>query len=100
MGIVDPARDDGRYGPHATKNILVRDNTISFSGEVGTSGLASDDPAVYASSRFQGNRYTYCQPRAFAWRSPNGLGYGLLTSEEWTAAGNDTTGSFRIRAGC
>ena len=102
VGIVDSDRDDGRYGAHATKNILVRNNTISFSGTIGTSGLASDDPADYAThqNRFQGNRYTYCQPMAFAWRKPSGPGYGLLTTDEWMAAGNDTTRSFRVQTGC
>jgi hypothetical protein len=102
VGIVASRREDGRFGAHATRNVLVQGNSITLEDSIGASGLASDDSADYTTNnnRFQGNRYTYCQARAFAWRNANGDGYTYLTRDQWVAAGNDTTGSFNLRPRC
>lgn len=102
VGIVTSTRVNGKYGAHGTKNVHIHDNTISVGQPIGASGLASDDHADYTTNnnRFQANRYTYCQTRAFAWQRPNGTGYAYVTKDEWIAAGNDTTGSFQLRTSC
>ncbi|HXF97242.1 MAG TPA: right-handed parallel beta-helix repeat-containing protein [Gaiellaceae bacterium] len=95
VGVVASERTNGRFGAHNLRNVVVKDNTIAFTSRIGTTGLASGDPRDYENgNRFIGNRYTYCQPAAFAWRNPAG-GYTFLTKRQWIAVGNDTTGSFR-----
>jgi parallel beta-helix repeat protein len=102
VGIVGANREPGKYGAHVTRNVFVHDNTISLDERISSTGLASSDPADYTinNNRFEGNRYTYCQPTPFAWGDPDGSGYVFLTKEAWTALGHDTAGSFRIRSGC
>jgi parallel beta-helix repeat protein len=102
VGIVAADREPGKYGAHVTRNVFVHDNTISLDERISSTGLTSSDAADYTTNnnRFEANRYTYCQPTPFAWRDPDGTGYAFLTKEAWVAFGNDTAGSFRIRAGC
>lgn len=98
IGIFSADRGSGRYGEHETRGVSVRGNTIVMVAR-GASGLASNDPADYSShdNRFEGNRYTLCPPAFFAWASPDGgRRYAYLSREEWVAAGNDKTGSFRV----
>jgi parallel beta-helix repeat protein len=99
IGIFSTDRGSGDFGVHETRNVTVSGNTIVMVAR-GATGLASNDPADYTShdNRFQGNRYTLCPPAYFAWARKDGPGYDYLTREQWVAAGNDTSGTFRV--GC
>jgi parallel beta-helix repeat protein len=95
IAITHAARASGTF--HEPRNIDVHDNTVTMT--VGATGLATGQGSVYFTSRnnhFQNNTYYLgCGDRHFAWLDPqDGVGWAYVTTDEWMAAGNDTSGTF------
>jgi parallel beta-helix repeat protein len=88
----------GPYGLPETRNLYVHDNTIKTNGRAAGLIETVGDTSYWTSknNRFVHNSYIVCtNSTPFAWQAPTGsTGYAYLTSSQWGATGNDTTGSY------
>jgi len=94
IAITHTARRSGTS--HGPSNVDVHDNTITM--EVGATGMATQGSVFFTSrnNHFENNTYFLgCGDTHFAWLDPqDGVGWAYITRSQWTAAGNDTTGTF------
>ncbi len=84
-------RGSGAHGPYETDNAYVHDNVVKQSeGYTGLIQMMGDDSYFTSrNNRFQANRYLLgTNPAYFQWLD------GLRTTAQWTAYGEDTSGSF------
>jgi parallel beta-helix repeat protein len=94
IGLFTANRGSGLYGPYATKNNYIHDNTITLLPG-GGSGITSDFQADFTTNnnRFEYNHYILCGTAYFAvWNGSNG--YKYTDAAGWVAAGFDTTSTF------
>jgi hypothetical protein len=94
IAITHTARRSGTS--HGPSNVDVHDNTITM--EVGATGMATQGSVFFTNrnNHFENNTYFLgCGDTHFAWLDPqDGVGWAYITRSQWTAAGNDTTGTF------
>ena len=84
-------RGSGRFGPHVTNNITVRDNTVEMRhGLSGVLGLGEDGGG---SLRFLRNSYRLTDPREGSFT----LGGDPLDFDQWQAEGHDRRGQVYAR---
>ena len=92
--IIQQNRGAGTYGERLSKNIYIHDNTIDISAGVTGPTRAQGNSAVFTqNNRFQNNRYTVPDLSGKWWVGPN----GPCTWSQWQAAGEDTSGTVKLR---
>ena len=99
IGLTQTDRGSTVLGPLVTQNDSIHDNTISNSGRSGLVQWVTDS-SYYLSrnNHFQGNHYTFgCDATPFVWQDPSiALSYASVSTAQWVADGNDTSGTFSV----
>jgi len=97
IGAIANNRGSGNRGTFTLQNLYVHDNTIVQSGGY-VAGIVADTAyyGAYTSqnNRFVNNTYKLTGTTFYSWKSPSSTYYSDMTSSDWTAAGEDTTGTW------